>query len=71
MSGKSSSPLACGLIALGISGMLGGLSFGVVAHEHSRSNKYGNFGCQRFLVATGQGYRREVRAREYNVSSFG
>jgi len=70
ISGKSSSPLACGLVTLGMSGMLGALSSCAIWHAHSCTSKCGNFGWRRFLVATAQGYRREVRGREHNVSSL-
>jgi hypothetical protein len=67
ISGKSSSPLACGLVALDISGTLGALSSCAVWHAHSRSNKCGNFVYQHFLVATGQDSLRSVRGREDNA----
>ena len=66
--GKSSSPLACGLVALGISGMLGALSSCAVWHAHSYSSIHGNFVYLHFRVVTGQGYRREVRGHGCSAS---
>ncbi len=71
ISNKSSSPLACGLVALGISDRLEALSSCAIAPAHWRSSKCGNFGYPHFRVVTKPDYRHAVRGLGCSGSSCG